>query len=104
MVLLEGIQAPHLRPRVCSQPGFPVRGLDVLLTTLLVIAIVIGLQTVGVVLMSAMVVAPAAAARQWTNRLGVMVFLAAIFGALAGVTGAVLSSNDAASPPARPSS
>ena len=44
--------------------GFPVRMLDILLTTLLVVSIVIGLQTVGVVLMSAMVVAPAAAARQ----------------------------------------
>ena len=42
--------------------------------------------------MSAMVVAPAAAARQWTDRLCVMVFLSALFGAVAGVTGAVLSS------------
>lgn len=72
--------------------GFRMRAIDVLLTTLLVIAIVIGLQTVGVVLMSAMVVAPAAAARQWTDRLGVMVFLSGCFGALAGVTGAVMSS------------
>jgi manganese/zinc/iron transport system permease protein len=72
--------------------GFPVGLLDVLLTTLLVIAIVIGLQAVGVVLMSAMVVAPAAAARQWTDRLGKMVALSAAFGALAGVTGAVISS------------
>ena len=62
--------------------GLPVRGLDLLLTTLLVVAIVIGLQTVGVVLMSAVIVAPAAAARQWTDRLGVMVGLAAAFGAL----------------------
>lgn len=72
--------------------GFPVRMIDILLTTLLVIAIVIGLQAVGVVLMSAMVVAPAAAARQWTDRLGVMVALSAFFGALAGVTGAIISS------------
>jgi manganese/zinc/iron transport system permease protein len=71
--------------------GFPMGRLDILLTTLLVIAIVIGLQAVGVVLMSAMVVAPAAAARQWTDRLGVMVILAAFFGALAGVTGTIIS-------------
>jgi manganese/zinc/iron transport system permease protein len=45
-----------------------------------------------VVLMSAMIVAPAAAARQWTNRLGVMVVLSAVFGALAGVSGATISS------------
>jgi manganese/zinc/iron transport system permease protein len=72
--------------------GFPMHLLDVLLTSLLVIAIVIGLQTVGVVLMSAMVVAPAAAARQWTDRLGLMIVLAALFGALAGVSGALISS------------
>jgi manganese/zinc/iron transport system permease protein len=72
--------------------GYPVRLLDVVLTTLIVVAIVIGLQAVGVVLMSAMIVAPAAAARQWTNRLVVMVILAALFGALGGVTGATLSS------------
>ncbi len=75
--------------------GLPMRLLDVALTTLLVIAIAIGLQMVGVVLMSAMVVAPAAAARQWTNRLGLMVGLAALFGALAGVSGAVISSSTA---------
>ncbi len=78
--------------------GFPVRVLDVLLTTLLVIAIVIGLQTVGVVLMSAMVVAPAAAARQWTDRLGVMVAVSGGFGALAGVSGAIISSQAARIP------
>lgn len=71
--------------------GFPVRLLDITLTTLLVIAIVIGLQAVGVVLMSAMVVAPAAAARQWTDRLGWMVLLASLFGAVAGITGALVS-------------
>ena len=72
--------------------GFPMRVIDVLLTTMLVLAIVVGLQTVGVVLMSAMVVAPAAAARQWTNALGRMVLLSALFGALAGISGAVVSS------------
>jgi manganese/zinc/iron transport system permease protein len=76
----------------------PIRRLDVALTSLLVISIVIGLQTVGVVLMSAMIISPAAAARQWTNRLGRMVFLSGGFGALAGVTGAVVSSTQARLP------
>ncbi len=75
--------------------GLPMRRLDILLTALLVIAIVIGLQTVGVVLMSAMIVAPAAAARQWTDRLGKMVLLAMGFGALAGVVGALISTSTA---------
>lgn len=73
--------------------GFPTTILDIILTTLLVIAIVIGLQAVGVVLMSAMVVAPAAAARQWTNRLSWMVLISAFFGALAGVGGTLISSS-----------
>lgn len=71
--------------------GLPVRRLDLLLTTLLVVAIVIGLQTVGVVLMSAILIAPAAAARHWSDRLGTIVLLAALFGASAGITGALLS-------------
>lgn len=78
-----------------SSLGFPMVGLEILITVLLVIAIVVGLQAVGVVLMSAMVVAPAAAARQWTNRLGLMVALSALFGALAGVSGALISSSGA---------
>jgi manganese/zinc/iron transport system permease protein len=78
--------------------GFPMRRVEILLTSVLVIAIVVGLQAVGVVLMSAMVVAPAAAARQWTNSLSRMVLLSAMFGALAGVSGAVLSATTARLP------
>lgn len=80
-------------PEFASTLGFPIRALDILLTTLIVLAIVIGLQTVGVVLMSAMIVAPGASARQWTDRLGVMIALSALFGAMAGVTGAVISAS-----------
>jgi manganese/zinc/iron transport system permease protein len=72
--------------------GRPMRRLDGLFTLLLVVAVVIGLRTVGVVLMSAMVVAPAAAARQLTNRLAPMVLIAASIGVFSGVSGAVLSS------------
>ncbi len=72
--------------------GFSMQALEVLITLLLVIAIVIGLQAVGVVLMSAMIVAPAAAARQWTDHLGWMVALSGLFGAAAGVAGTAISS------------
>ena len=85
-------------PDYAATQGFPVRFLDITLTTLIVVAIVVALQTVGVVLVSAMVVAPAAAARQWTNKLGVMVLIAALFGALSGVSGALISSADAGLP------
>lgn len=73
--------------------GFNTKFIDVLITSFIVLAIVLGLQTVGVVLMSAMLLAPAAAARQWTNSLGKMVFLAAIFGAFSGVFGTAISAS-----------
>lgn len=78
-------------PDFARSLGLPVRRFEVLLTGVLVAAIVIGLQTVGVVLMSAMLIAPAVAARQWTNRLETMVLLAAGFGALAAFSGAWIS-------------
>lgn len=73
--------------------GFNTRFLDMLITSFIVIAIVLGLQTVGVVLMSAMLLAPAAAARQWTNNLSTMILLASLFGAMAGVCGTAISAS-----------
>ncbi|HYO87480.1 MAG TPA: metal ABC transporter permease [Candidatus Limnocylindrales bacterium] len=78
--------------------GMRVGLMDALMTALLIIVVTVGLQTVGVVLMSAMVVAPGAAARQWTNRLGLMMALASGFGALAGLIGALISSTTAGLP------
>lgn len=71
--------------------GFSTRIIELLLTVLLVLAIVIGLQTVGVILMSTMLIAPAAAARQWTTRLSQMVMLAGFFGCSAAVVGVYVS-------------
>ena len=73
--------------------GFNTRFLDILITSFIVVAIVLGLQTVGVVLMSAMLLAPAAAARQWTNSLSTMIFIAALFGASSGVIGTGISAS-----------
>lgn len=78
-------------PAFAASVGFPTTGLTILLTGLIVIAVVIGLQTVGVILMVALLIAPAAAARQWTDRLSTMLALAAGFGILSGVFGATLS-------------
>jgi manganese/zinc/iron transport system permease protein len=95
MVLLAAFwkefKALSFDPDYAASLGYPVRRLDLLLTTLTVIAVVIGLKAVGVVLMTALLIAPAAAALQWTNRLGGVVLLAALFGALAGAGGTVLA-------------
>jgi manganese/zinc/iron transport system permease protein len=78
--------------------GLPRRRLDLLLTTLTVIVVVVGLQIVGVILMVAMLIAPAAAARQWTNRLSRMIAIAMFVGASAGVIGAIASALEASTP------
>jgi len=71
--------------------GLPVLVLETTLTVLIAVAIVLGLALAGVVLMVAMLIAPAVAARQWVRSLGAMVVLAGIFGIVAGSGGAFLS-------------
>ncbi|MGO1671865.1 MAG: metal ABC transporter permease [Sphingobacterium sp.] len=71
--------------------GLPVRKLDLLLTSLTVLAVVSGITAVGVVLMAAMLITPAAAARYWTHNIRRMVLFAAIFGAVSGLAGAYIS-------------
>lgn len=58
---------------------------------LLLVALIIGIRSVGVVLMSGMVIAPAIGARQFTNSLSKMFVLAALFGAASGLLGNVLA-------------
>lgn len=73
--------------------GFPAQLLDGLLMLLIVLVVVIGLQAVGVVLMAAMLITPAASARLWTDRLSLMVVLAGVFGAASGGLGTVISNS-----------
>lgn len=71
--------------------GLPVKRLDLLLTGLAVAVTVLGLQSVGLVLVVATLTIPPAAARFWTDRAGVMTSLAVVFGASASVAGVILS-------------
>lgn len=73
------------------QSGYSERFISLALSLMTVAAVILGIQTVGVVLMSAMLTAPAAAARQWSDRLWVMVTLSAVFGAASGAMGAYVS-------------
>ncbi len=76
-----------------ASQGQPVHRLEIVLTVLLVVVVVVGLQTVGVVLIVATLITPAAAARQWTERLSVMLVLAALVGGSAGAVGALFSAS-----------
>ncbi|WP_426451704.1 metal ABC transporter permease [Paenibacillus sp. S-38] len=71
--------------------GLPVAFLDQFMMFLIVVAVVVGIQTVGVVLMSALLITPAVSARYWTERLGVMVALSGAFGAVSGFLGTWIS-------------
>jgi manganese/zinc/iron transport system permease protein len=71
--------------------GIPVKAIHGIVFILIVLALVIGIRSVGVVLMSAMLIAPATAARQFSNRLYVIFPLAAFFGLLSGFLGNYLS-------------
>ena len=78
-------------PVLAATLRLPAKLLDHLLMILIAVAIVVSLQTVGVALMVAMLVTPAATAYLLTRRLAVMMALAAFIGALSGVIGLYLS-------------
>jgi manganese/zinc/iron transport system permease protein len=71
--------------------GWPVFAVDLLLMSLVAAAVVIGLPNVGVVLISALLIMPGAAARFWTDRLGSLLVVAGIFGFGTGMVGTILS-------------
>lgn len=71
--------------------GINVGAINSIIFILTALAIVIGIRSVGVVLMSAMLIAPAASARQFTNKFHIMLLLAAIFGLISGYLGNYLS-------------
>ena len=70
--------------------GWPTLVLDLLMMAALAVVTIIGLPIVGVILMAAMIILPAATARFWTNRLHVLILLAAVFGLAAGPLGTYL--------------
>lgn len=71
--------------------GLPVALLDQFIMLLIVVAVVVGIQAVGVVLMAALLITPAVAARYWTEKLHVMVIIAGLFGVLSGLAGTLVS-------------
>ncbi|WP_341299476.1 iron chelate uptake ABC transporter family permease subunit [Lysinibacillus sp. FSL H8-0500] len=71
--------------------GLPIERLKATLTVLIVMTIVTGIQAVGVILMSALLIIPAASAKLWTNKLSSMLILSAAIGGIAGIAGTFIS-------------
>lgn len=78
-------------PNLAATLRLPARLLEYLLLVLIAVTIVVSLQTVGIALMVAMLVTPAATAYLLTKRLEVMMALSALVGLLSGVIGLYLS-------------
>ncbi|MCC6955016.1 MAG: metal ABC transporter permease, partial [Deltaproteobacteria bacterium] len=71
--------------------GYSARALDIVMMALIVGVTVIGLQSVGLILMVAFLVTPAVAARFWTDRFEIVVLLSGLFGGMSGYFGSVMS-------------
>lgn len=71
--------------------GFPMKFISFLFNVLMILAVVIGIQAIGVVLMAALLITPGAAARFWTDRLNPLLVLAAIFSVISGILGTYVS-------------
>lgn len=78
-------------PLLAATLRLPARVLEYILLILIALAVVVSLQTVGVALMVAMLVTPAATAYLLTRRLPYMMALSAIIASLSGVIGLYLS-------------
>lgn len=71
--------------------GVPVFWLDLVLYVLITLAVVISVQTIGNVLVLALLITPAATARLLTDRLGVMMVLSPVVGGLSALAGVYVS-------------
>ena len=69
----------------------PVTFTLILYRSLLIMTIIIGIQSVGAILISSLLIAPAVGARQWTNKLGTMCILAGFFGMISAIGGTIWS-------------
>jgi manganese/zinc/iron transport system permease protein len=78
-------------PNFAESAGLPVRLLSFLQTVLLIIAVVTGIQAVGVVLMAALLITPAASARYWSDSLITVFILSIVFGITGTFTGVIAS-------------
>ncbi len=90
-LLFKELSQAAFDPVQAAAQGMPVRMLDLVTSALMLALVAAGLRAVGLVLILALLVTPAAAARFWTDRLPRLAVLAAIFGAGGAYLGAGLS-------------
>jgi len=75
------------QPMIAAAMGVPVTFIHYMIMILLSFTVVSALQTVGVILVVALLITPASTALLWTDRLHYVLFLSALFGVLSTVVG-----------------
>jgi manganese/iron transport system permease protein len=91
IVLFRGLLYTTFDPVVAQASGLHVETIEYVLLVMLALTIIVALQSVGIILVAALLVTPAAAAYQLTNRFGPMMLLAAVLGITSTVGGLYLS-------------
>jgi len=87
----KGFQLMTFNEDFAAAIGLPTGVIRFAFTVLTVLAVTVGIQTVGVVLMAALLITPSAAARSWTSSLPRMLLLAALFASAAAMGGTFIS-------------
>lgn len=90
-LLLKEFRLMVFDPSFGKAIGFPISGIRFIFNVLMILAVVIGIQAIGVVLMAALLITPGAAARFWTDRLQPLLILAAVFSVISGILGTYIS-------------
>jgi manganese/zinc/iron transport system permease protein len=93
LLLLKELRLVTFDPSFGRAIGRPISILDALVLVLVLAVTVAGLQMVGLIMVVALQIVPAAAARFWTNRLGTMLVISGSIGGLSCAVGAAISAS-----------
>ena len=91
MMLFKELKLLCFDENFAGSRGMPVLFLDVVLMSLVVVVTIVGLQAVGLILVVALFVTPAASARFWTEKMWAVAWLSAVLGGMGGMVGAAAS-------------
>lgn len=78
-------------PNFAKGLGLSIKSMNTMYLLILVLTIVIGIQAVGVILMSALLIIPPVSARYWTHSFRTMLYLSGVFGGISGALGTTIS-------------
>ena len=90
-LLFKGIKITIFDRNYAKSIGIPTKWIDMICFMIIIWAIVIGIRSVGIIMMSGMLIIPATTARQYTNRLSTLFILSGVFGIISAFIGSLLS-------------